>query len=192
MLKARSYELRLPADWPPISVTVNGKPVPQSHPGKPGWSFVGNTLTTVIPTPSFSTASKVTIEVRRAPGLTARRAELDGFAGSMTRLRGAYDAMQQCWPVGAPPDALIEAMQTGDRLGYHPERAAEEMAHFPDELHKAQAAVDALQSTFAQRLDKYAARQANSPLRAADLQSEKQQRLNSFARAEKQLADAGK
>ena len=26
MLKARSYELRLPADWPPESVTVNGAP----------------------------------------------------------------------------------------------------------------------------------------------------------------------
>ena len=29
MLKARGYELRLPADWPPASVTVNGKSVPQ-------------------------------------------------------------------------------------------------------------------------------------------------------------------
>ena len=26
MLKTRGYELRLPADWPPASVTVNGSP----------------------------------------------------------------------------------------------------------------------------------------------------------------------
>lgn len=192
MLKARSYELRLPADWPPVSVTVNGKPVAQSHPGKSGWSFIGNTLTTVIPTPSFSTASKVVIEVRRASGLTARRAELDGFAGAMTRLRGAYDALQQCWPVGTPPDALIYAMQTGDRMGYHPENAAKEMAHFRDELHKAQAAVGALQPTFAQKLDSYAAQMSDSPLRPVDMRAEKQRRLDFFARAEKQVADAGK
>ena len=122
MLKNRSYELRLPADWPPASVTVNGKPVPQGGVGKPGWSFVGNTLTTVIPTPSFSTATRVVVEVHRAAGLTARRAELDGFAGSMTRLRAAYDALQKTSPITVPPDPLIDAMQTGDRLSYHPER----------------------------------------------------------------------
>src|SRR6185312_9403866 len=53
MLKTRSYELHLPADWPPASVTVDGKPIPQAEPGRHGWSFVGNTLTTVIPTPAF-------------------------------------------------------------------------------------------------------------------------------------------
>ena len=46
----------------------------------------------------------MTIEVRRGGGLTARRGELDGFAGAMTRLRGAYDALNQTWPVPAPPD----------------------------------------------------------------------------------------
>lgn len=192
MLKSRSYELRLPTDWPPALVTVDGKSVPRSQPGEPGWSFLGNTLTTIIPTPAFSTASKVTIEVRRAPGLAARRAELDGFAGAMTRLRGAYDALQQCWPAGAPPDALIDAMQTGDRLGYHPERAVEEVAHFHDKLLKAQAAVDAMAPTFAQRLDAYIARMGNSPLRPADMHAEKQRRLDSFTLAEKQVAEIGK
>ena len=129
MLQARSYELRLPADWPPASVTVNGAPVPQGGAGKPGWTFEGNTLTTVIPMPACSVEEPVTIEVRRAAGLTARRGEIDGFAGTMTRLRGAYDALQQTSPVAAPPDPLIDAMQTGDRLGYHPETAVEEIAH---------------------------------------------------------------
>ena len=47
MAKARGYELRLPADWPPAAVTVNGVAVKQAGPlGKNGWSFEGNTLTT--------------------------------------------------------------------------------------------------------------------------------------------------
>ncbi len=190
MMKTRAYELRLPADWPPAAVTVNGKAVPQAQPGRNGWSFIGNTLTAVIPTPEFSTASRVVIEVRRAPGLMARRGELDGFAGAMTRLRGAYDALQQTWPVASPPDALIDAMQTGDRLGYHPERAAAEIEHFHEELPKAQAAVAAMAPGFAQLVDEYAARMQNNPLRPADLQAEKQRRMELMERAEKLAAQA--
>ncbi len=183
MLKTRAYELRLPGDWPPASVTVNGKPVAQAGSAQAGWSFVGNTLTTVIPTTEFSTAAKVIIEVRRAPGMLARRAELDGFAGAMTRLRGAYDAMQQTWPVDVPPDALIDAMQTGDRLGYHPERAVEEIRHFHDEVRQAQAAVAASAATFEERLNSYAQRMEKDPLRPADMEVEKEKRLTSMARA---------
>jgi alpha-glucosidase (family GH31 glycosyl hydrolase) len=183
MLSIRSYELRLPDDWPPASVTVNGKLVPQSRPGQQGWTFVGNTLTTVIPTPSYSTAASVTIEVQRAPGLIARRGELDGFAGVMTRLRGAYDALQQTWPVAVPPDPLIDAMQTGDRLGYHPERAVEEIAHFHENLPKVQGAVATVASGFSDRLDDYARRMATNPLRPADMEAAKQSRSAAMARA---------
>ena len=189
MLHSRAYELRLPDDWPPASVTVNGKAVPS---GKSGWSFEGNTLTTVIPTASFSTASRVTIEVERAPGLVARRAQLDGFPGAMTRLRGAYDALQQSWPVAVPPDPLIDVMQTGDRLGYHPERAAETIAHFHSELPQAQAAVAALGASFSQRLDDWARRMVNDPLRSANLDAEKQKRAASMARASALVNDAAR
>ncbi len=194
MLKARAYELRLPADWPPSAVTVDGRPVPQAQPGKPGWSFIGNTLTTVIPTPRFSTAERVTIEVRRAPALMARRAELDGFAGAMTRLRGAYDAIQQTWPVvQSPPDPLIDAMQTGDRLGYHPERAAQEIAHFYAVLPKARAAVAAIQPDFAQNMENYAQQAMKNPLtHPANIQVEEQQRTDAIDRAERLMNDVGK
>jgi alpha-glucosidase (family GH31 glycosyl hydrolase) len=193
MLKTRSYELRLPADWPPAEVTVNGTPVKQAAAyGKNGWSFIGNTLTTVIPVPNDSIEAKVTIEVRRAAGLTARRGELDGFAGSMTRLRGAYDALQQTWPVATPPDLLIDAMQTGDRLSYHPERAVEEIAHFREVLPKAQAAVAAVGTGFIQRMDTYAQRMESNPLRPADMNSEKQNRLDALHRAEALVDEAGK
>ena len=59
MLKTRGYELRLPADWPPVSVTVNGNPVAFAKPGEHGgWNFEGNTLTTVIPVPAKSTCGE--------------------------------------------------------------------------------------------------------------------------------------
>ncbi|MGP8252036.1 MAG: DUF5110 domain-containing protein [Terracidiphilus sp.] len=183
MLKNRSYELRLPADWPPASVTVNGKPVPQGGVGKPGWTFVGNTLTTVIPTPSFSTAIRVVVEVHRAAGLTAHRADLDGFAGSMTRLRAAYDALQNSSPITVPPDPLIDAMQTGDRLSYHPENAVTEIAYFHEVLPQAQAAVHAVEPRFQHGIDDYAHREAKDPQKPADLDARAQKRVDLMKRA---------
>jgi alpha-glucosidase len=195
MLRKRAYELRLPADWPPASVTVNGVSVNRAGPlGKDGWSFEGNTLTTVIPVPRVSVATKVTIEVRRAPGMTARRGEIDGFAGAMTRLRGAYDAMRDSEPGGDPPDILVDAVQTGDRLGYHPENAAEEIAHFHEVLPKAQAAVAEIGATFADHLEERI--RLYSPERwipgALDVAAVKKRCMEAMARAEKLVADAGK
>ena len=190
MLHSRGYELRLPADWPPEHVTVNGVAVHKAGAtGKGGWSYEGNTLTTVIPVASTSVESRVTIEVHRAAGLTARRGELDGFAGAMNRLRGAYDAMQKTGPVSRPPDELVDAMQSGDRLGYHPEAAVEEMAHFRDVLPKAQAAVDAAAKDFAQRMTDIAHHmsEANRP---ADMEEQKQKRVDAIARAQKLTAEA--
>jgi alpha-glucosidase len=192
MLRSRSYEIRLPADWPPNSVTVNGVPVKQAGPlGKGGWIFEGNTLTTVIPVASASVASKVTIEVRRAQGLMARRGELDGFAGDMTRLRGAYDAVNQTLPVATPPDELIDAMQAGDRLGYHPERAGEELRHFHEVLPKAQAAVVEVANGFQARIDEIEKRMSRENTRVEQMESEKQKRVDAMTRAERLMGQAG-
>ena len=193
MLKRRAYELRLPGDWPPESVLVNGVAVsPSGSLVRGGWSYEGDELTTVIPVLSQGVESKVTIEVRRAAGITARRNELNGFAGSMARLRGAYDAMQKTWPVSSPPDPLIDAMQAGDRLGYHPERAQEEIEHFREVMPKAQAAIDAIKQNFAQRVDEFAKRLSSDNWRVANLQAQKQQRLDALAQAEKLVHQAGK
>jgi alpha-glucosidase len=193
MLRTRSYEVRLPADWPPASVTVNGVAVKQAGAqGNGGWSYQGNTLTTIIPVPSGSVEAKVTVEVHRAAGLTARRSELDGFAGAMTRLRGAYDAMNQTWPVSTPPDTLIDAMQSGDRLGYHPESAPQELAHFHDVLPRAQAAMAALVPGFGQRMEEVARSMAKSALHPANMDAEKKQRLDAMARAQELVTEAEK
>jgi alpha-glucosidase len=195
MPQTRGYELRLPADWPPAAITVNGVAVKRAGPtGKGGWSFEGNTLTTIIPVPASSVAAKVTVEVHRAHGLTARRNELDGFAGAMTRLRGAYNAMQQTWPVSDPPDVLIDALQTGDRLSYHPENAQQEIARFHDLLPKAQQAIAQIRATFTPRMEEYAKRLMASNWRPAiaDMEAQKQRRLDAVARAERMVTEAGK
>ncbi len=190
MLKSRGYELRLPADWPPASVIVNGKPVAFAKPGEPGgWTFEGNTLTTVIPVPAGSVAAKAIVEVRRAPGRSARRAELDGFAGLMTRIRGAYEALQLTGPVAGPSNALADAMQTGDRLSYYPERIDAELVHFHSALAQAQADVASLDKVFEQWLTDASRRIGGSTLAPADVESEKQKRRDALRRAEALLAE---
>jgi alpha-glucosidase len=191
MLTTRGYEVRLPGDWPPEAVTVNGKPVPQTKPSEPGgWTFEGNTLTTVLPVPAGSVNAKVVVEVRRAYGLIARRAELDGFAGAMTRLRGADDALQQTGPVAGPSNALVDAMQTGDRLSYYPGRIVAELAHFHNALKQAEADVAGLDKEFEQRLSDTSRRIGGSTWAPADIESEKQKRRDALHRAEALLAEA--
>ena len=96
----------------------------------PGWRYTGNTLSTIVRTRSFSTASVVTISVKITPELARERKLLDGFAGKITRLRETYDILNQSWPEGWTPDSLVDAMQTGDRITYHPETAYNELSAF--------------------------------------------------------------
>jgi alpha-glucosidase len=195
MLKARGVEIRLPGDWPPASVTVNGVAVKHiGVPGKGGWNFEGNTLTTVIPVASRSVASKVVVEVRRAAGLTARRGELDGFAGTMARVRGAYDNLRATSPVSDAPDVVIDAMQTGDRLSYHPERAVAEVEHLHKILPQAQAAVAAIDAGFAAQLDAYIANDKAHPWLPipVDYEAEANRRSAAMKKAVALVNDAGK
>jgi alpha-glucosidase (family GH31 glycosyl hydrolase) len=124
MLQHRALQLELPADWPPVAVQVNGTELPYNpHPGKSGWSFEGNILTTKILTPSFDTSRTVTITITRNADWLKHSAELDGFPGKMAALRRAYDETSAQWPASD----LIEAMQTGDRITYHPETSQPEV-----------------------------------------------------------------
>ncbi len=193
MQKTRGYEVRLPADWPPESVTVNGKTVAFAKPGEPGgWTFEGNTLTTVIPVPASGVGAKVIVEVKRAKGRVAERGELDGFAGAMTRLRGADDALNQTGPVAGPSIALRDAMQTGDLISYYPERIDEALKHFHERLTRANADVAQLDKEFEQRLSDTSRRTGGSTWAPADIPSEKQKRRDALHRAEALLGEVGK
>ena len=139
----RAYQVQLPGDWPPESVSANGKAVSYSaDPNSRGWRFEGNTLTTVITLPASDITQEVTVAVRRSKHLATRRTELDGFAGTMTRLREAYDSLNQTWPIGWSPDDLVDAMQTGDRLSYDPRLAGEQVARLHALLAKVVASVN--------------------------------------------------
>ncbi len=142
MLQARSYELRLPADWPPTSITVNGRNLNFVRNGRgAGWHYDGNTLTTIVTVPSSATTELIRLRINRDPTLVARDAELDGFAGAIRRLRSAYDELNQTSPSAWSPENLIAAMQTGDRLSYRPAAAGEEIGRFRDSYRRA--AIDA-------------------------------------------------
>ena len=143
----RAYELRLPADWPPSEVVANGQHLAFTLlPNKPGWHFEGNTLTTVIPVVTHSVHTPTVITVRRAPGSIASRPQLDNFAGTMHGARAAYDQISNDFPsTNAVPEALTVLMQTGNRIGYHPETAGAELAALPAQLNAAIAATAALQ-----------------------------------------------
>ena len=193
MRPSRAYELRLPGDWPPSSVSVNGAALRQSRTkGDGGWSFEGDTLTTVVPVSSRSVTAKTTIVVTRATGLTARRGELDGFAGAMARLRGAYDSLQQTFPVSSAPDALVDAMQTGDRLTYHPEFVQEEIAHYHVAILEAQAAVNAINSTFADSLAKNIKHISEANFTPEEVHVQQQRRIDAYLRAQQLVGIAGK
>ena len=145
MVHARAYQLRLPGDWPPTTVTASGKPLAWTKTkGASGWYFEGNTLTTVITVPRTPVTQTIVVRVHRPMNLIQRRTDLDGFAGNMTRLREAYDTLNQTFPIAWSPDELIDLMQTGDRLSYHPENVSAELVHFHNVLPQAIDKVNAM------------------------------------------------
>jgi alpha-glucosidase (family GH31 glycosyl hydrolase) len=142
----RGYELRLPADWPPQAVTVNGEALAlqPSDAGSQGWRYEGNTLSTIIRIAPHAVSEEIRVEVRRPAGSIGDRTQLDGFAGSITRLHSAYDAINHQWPLAWSPDPLVDALQTGDRISYHPATASAELSRFMQKYTAAQAAVKQL------------------------------------------------
>lgn len=190
MLKDRAYEVRLPADWPPASVTANGRPLTYiASKGTPGWRYQGNTLTTVITLPRTSLTTAVTVHVRRAASLISRREELDGFAGAMTRLREAYDSLNQTFPLAWSPDELVDAMQTGDRLTYFPGQAAEHIDHFRAILPQAVAKVKDMNKPLRNEVVAEVARRANVDPNSELVQRKVSEYQERVTRAEAALAD---
>jgi alpha-glucosidase (family GH31 glycosyl hydrolase) len=144
----RAFEIRLPGNWPPSSVNINGKPLScRKRTGSPGWRFDGDTLTTIISTPHFRVGESVTITVQTGVEMARNRILLDDFAGKMMRLREAYTILNANWPGAWSPDALIDAMQTGDRITYHPNAAFENLRGFGPKLAAIPGVIEALHAT---------------------------------------------
>ncbi len=188
----RGYELRLNGDWPPESVTVNGKAF-SYKPDKsiPGWRYEGNTLTTVIAIPKMPITTKVKIRITRAADLVARRSELDGFAGAMTRLRETYDTLNGVWPLGWSPDEVIDAMQSGDRLTYDPNSARAEISHYHAALIQATAKVQALTKGLSQEQKEQVARRVGVDWKSDAAQKKISEYDAKVGRAAAEITDIG-
>ncbi len=127
-LTQRKYEIRLVGTLPPQGVSYNGSPVPYTREeASPGWHYDGNKLTTIISIPESAITETVEVLVESGAGdpkLT------DGFAGKLARLKAAMDVLNSSWPQGWSPDSLIEALQTGNRIGLSPTDAVQELQKF--------------------------------------------------------------
>jgi alpha-glucosidase len=113
----------------------------------------------------------------------------------MTRLRTAFDSIRQTWPVTSiPSDPLIDAMQSGDRLTYHPERIVEEIAHLHEVLPAAAKAVRELSDDFVQQDKDITLKTANllGTEFSETLRSNRQIRLDALARARLMIEEAAR
>jgi alpha-glucosidase len=116
---------------------------------------------------------------------------LDGFAGSITRLREAFDAMRDAWPTyDIPPGALIEAMQTGRRMSYHPEQAPEEISRFRALVQHAALTLQELDRGFSKRDEEVLADRSSDKDLFGALWTQKEQRHDAVRRAEALVRDA--
>ena len=83
---SRSYELRVPAVFPPKSVKVNGKELAYSRFPKAGeWTYDGYTLAPVIYTGTTACDAPVEIELAFDDYATAHQADLYGMSGVFKR-----------------------------------------------------------------------------------------------------------
>jgi hypothetical protein len=190
MLATRSYQLLLAGDWPPSSVEVSGTTLNyNAQEGSQGWRFEGNTLTTVITAPASPVNQELKIVVHRSGDLERRRTELDDFAGIMTRLREAYDALNQTWPIGWSPDELVDAMQTGDRLSYRPDLAGEQITHLHELLPRLPSAIDTLERQLGEEARKQLAERLKTEYKSKQEQNVASNYKQKLARARAVIAD---
>jgi len=101
-------------------------------------------------------------------------------------------ALQQTGPVAGPSNALADAMQTGDRISYFPERITAELEQLQSTLAKARGDVSGLDKVFEQWLTDTSRRIGGSTWAPADIESEKQKRRDALHRAEALLGEIGK
>ena len=143
MLTERGCEIRLLGAWPPESVKVNGQALAFVRSGDrtstvEGWHYDGNHSTTIIHVARRGVNEPLRVEVK-ADAAAAQK--LDGFPARMSRLWKALLTMDNSWPKGSPPDSLVEAAQTGNRISIDPSHAAEELKKLDELLPKVAAEI---------------------------------------------------
>ena len=122
MPESRSYEIRLPLTFVPVSVKVNGKPVSFSTDANAvGWQYDGSNLMTVVKTDRFNVSEKVDLEIV-FPALDVH--QLSGVIGKADKVffvSRAVIASSQWQNQLYDFDAITNAGQTLNRIGIHPD-----------------------------------------------------------------------
>ncbi len=167
MPAARGYEVRLRNLPPPQVATVNGRaavfaPAAERDrrtlaglpPARPEWWYDGETATIVVAVPPgpVSVATEIRVEVDTGPATGEAQVRAtsmveqawSGFAGTVRRLHDLLNVVNGGWPGVAPPEVLLNLVQTGNRLSIDPVSAPAEFGRFATKLADLKVAVDKL------------------------------------------------
>ncbi|MDP4240757.1 MAG: glycoside hydrolase family 31 protein [Bacteroidota bacterium] len=122
MPEARSYEIRLPLTFVPVSVKINGVLMPfNTGTSASGWQYDGSNLMTVIKTDRFKVSEKVEIEIE-FPDLDPH--QLSGIIGKAEKVffvsRQVIASSQWQFKVFNFDD-ITYAGQTLNRISIHPD-----------------------------------------------------------------------
>jgi len=155
MLKQRSYEIRLPLMFPPDSVTCNGQKISFTREeNKVGWLYDGDKLMTIITTPKFNTNQTVEVTLKITESLQKNSGLLQGAPGKIARFKRVMPLLNSLWETEWSPDILIEAAQTGNRIGLHPENALQELEKLERDFPKILRQITALRKVNRKIVDK--------------------------------------
>jgi hypothetical protein len=107
----------------------------------------------------------------------------------MTRLREAYNTLNQLWPLGWSPDVLVDAMQTGDRLSYDPRLAAEQVPRLNAMVSKVAAGIDQLQQQVSEQQRQAMAKRLNQEFKQKGAKEVVADYKDKFSRAKAAVND---
>ena len=131
MLPTTSYELRLPANFPPKSVRLNGKELPYSRYAEVGeWGYDGYTLAPYILLGEVDCTKGCTVEVEFTEGDIAQQSKLYGMQGIVTRCVALTAEFKESFaqyydPYMLLPDFYMNVSQAPNFI-----------MEFPQEIHK--------------------------------------------------------
>ncbi len=129
-LAQRPVEIRLPASTPPLAVRAGEVELEWAYQlGTCGWTYDGDTATTIIRLPSVELTRGLTVTVELNPELPEALAT--GVKGALARLVRVcyYNTLATTCLILHPEERLgIDAAQTGNRISRDPSTFAAELA----------------------------------------------------------------
>ena len=121
-IRRRSLEIRLPGSVPPKEIVFGDKSLRWAYRiEKIGWTYDGDTATTIIRIQYFDVIEGLTMEIRNDSSIPPELAY--GLKGLMSRLNRVayYSTLATEFKVKHPEERLpIEASQTGNRISRNP------------------------------------------------------------------------